>query len=97
MKDFARAFYSSKAWKDTRTAYAKSKRNLCELCLEQGLYKPCEIVHHKIILTPENITDPSVTLDWNNLQCVCRDCHATIHDKRKRRYKIDDLGRVSII
>ena len=97
MKDFARAFYSSKAWKDTRTAYAKSKRNLCEVCLEQGLYKPCEIVHHKIILTPENITDPSVTLDWNNLQCVCRDCHATIHDKRKRRYRIDDLGRVSII
>ena len=97
MKDFARSFYLSKAWKETRAAYAKSKRNLCEPCLEQGLYKPCEIVHHKIILTPENITDPSVTLDWDNLQCVCRDCHAKIHDRRQRRYKIDELGRVSTI
>lgn len=94
MKEFARTFYSSKAWQRTRKAYAKSKRNLCELCLEKGLYKPCEIVHHKIELTPDNVSNPEVTLDWNNLQCVCRDCHASIHDRRQRRYVIDDLGRV---
>ena len=97
MKDYARRFYSSKAWKNTRKAYAKSKMNLCEICLAQGLYKPGEIVHHKIHLTPENVGNPDITLDWNNLQLVCRDCHAAIHDydRRKRRYKIDSMGRVT--
>ena len=95
VKEFARKFYSSKAWKNTRAAYAKSRRNLCELCLEKGLLVPCEIVHHKVELTPENIDNPDVTLNWNNLQCVCRDCHAMIHDRRNLRYKIDELGRVT--
>ena len=94
MKDFARSFYSSKAWQHTRTAYAKSKGNLCEVCLAKGLFNPAEIVHHKIELTPANINDPSITLDWNNLQCVCRECHADIHDRRQRRYRFDELGRV---
>lgn len=98
MKDYAVRFYSSKAWKKTRMAYAKSKRNLCEICLAKGLYKPGEIVHHKIHLSPDNINDPTVTLNWDNLQLVCRDCHADIHDydRRKRRYRIDDLGRVIV-
>ena len=95
LKDFARYFYSSKRWKDCRAAYAKSKRNLCEVCLSKGLFVPAVIVHHKIELTPENINNPDVTLNWNNLQCVCRDCHAQIHDRRQLRYTIDELGRVS--
>lgn len=96
MKDFARAFYSSTAWKRTREAYAKTRQNLCEICLSKGLIKPGEIVHHKIILTPENINRPEVTLNYDNLQLVCRDCHAAIHDQRKRRYKIDEMGRVIV-
>ena len=94
MKPFAKEFYSSGAWKNTREAYAKSKHNLCEICSAKGLIKPGEIVHHKVQLTPENINDPNITLNWNNLQLVCRDCHANIHDSRKRRYKIDEYGRV---
>lgn len=94
MKPFAKEFYSSGAWKNTREAYAKSKRNLCEICLSKGLYKAGVIVHHKIHLTPDNINDPNVALNWDNLQLVCRDCHAQIHDKRQRRYKIDEAGKV---
>jgi len=94
MKDFARSFYSSTAWKNTRQAFAKSKGGLCEICLSKGVYKPGEIVHHKVHLTPDNINDASVTLNWDNLQLVCRDCHAVIHENRERRYKLDELGRV---
>ena len=94
MKEFAQQFYSSKAWKRTRTAYAKSKHNLCEVCMSKGIIKPGVIVHHKVHIDPANINDPNVTLDWNNLQLVCRDCHASIHDRRQRRYKIDEFGRV---
>ena len=94
LKPYARQFYKSKAWQKTRDAYASSKRNLCEVCLAKGIVTPAEIVHHKIEITPENITDPTVTLNWNNLQCVCRECHAEAHGARQNRWKIDELGRV---
>lgn len=95
MREFAAEFYSSKAWKECRKAYAKSRRNLCEDCLEKGIYRAGEIVHHKVHLTPENINDPNITLNFKNLRLVCRDCHAKEHGKkRKWRYSIDELGKV---
>lgn len=95
MKEFAKGFYKSKAWQATRDAYAASVGGLCEDCLARGIYKAGEIVHHKQALTPENIGDPSVTLAWDNLRLVCRDCHAKEHGSTKR-YKVDKMGRVSI-
>ena len=68
--------------------------HLCERCLKNGILKPAEIVHHKVELTPDNIDNPNITLGFNNLEAVCRDCHAQIHDSRKRRYQILDDGRV---
>lgn len=97
MKEYAKIFYKSQAWKDTRAAYAKSKGYLCEVCLAKGIYRSGDIVHHKIHLSPENIADPSVSLNWDNLQLVCRDCHAQLHDNKQRRYKLDELGRVIFI
>jgi len=98
-KDFARAFYDSPAWKRTRRAYASSVGGLCERCLRSGRYVAGVIVHHINHLTPENIQDPDVTLNWNNLELVCRDCHAQIHEdeirrRAPRRYRVDKFGRV---
>ena len=94
MKDFAKSFYTSRAWKNCRRAYAASVGGLCEDCKAKGLIVPGEIVHHKIELTPENINDPAVTLSWSNLRLVCRECHAKKHGARERRYTVDPLGRV---
>lgn len=94
MKEYAAKFYSSTAWKECREAYAKSKRNLCEICLAKGIYTPGEIVHHKTHITPKNIDDPNITLNWNNLELVCRLCHAAEHEQRKRRYRFDEAGKV---
>ena len=94
-REFAKRFYSSKNWQDTRNAYARSRHFLCENCLKKGLYTPGEIVHHIIELTPENIHDPNITNNFDNLRLVCRDCHAEEH-KHKRRYLIDGEGRVII-
>lgn len=94
MKPYARQFYSSKAWQHTRDAYRKYRKNLCEVCLAKGVITPAEIVHHKIELTPDNIIDPAVTLNWNNLQCVCRECHAAAHGARQTRWIIDENGAV---
>ena len=94
MQEYAENFYKSKAWQKCRKAYAKSKGGLCERCLNKGIYKAGEIVHHKQHITPGNITDPNIILAWDNLELLCRDCHAQEHDRRKRRYKVDDMGRV---
>lgn len=98
MRDFARAFYSSGAWKRCRAAYAKSVGGLCEVCLRRGLYQPGVIVHHKIFITPENVGQPDVVLNWDNLELVCRDCHAQLHeDGGKRRYTVDEFGHVTAL
>lgn len=95
MKEYAEKFYSSKAWQHTRQAYKKSVGGLCEVCFEKGIYKAGHIVHHKVHITPDNINDPFITLNWDNLQLVCRECHEAIHTRKKKRYKIDELGRVT--
>ena len=91
MKPFAEKFYKSPAWKNTSAAYAKSQGYLCELCWAKGSVTPGEIVHHKIHITPDNIDDPSITLNWDNLQLLCRKHHALIHGAQKRFY-IDENG-----
>lgn len=95
MKEYAKGFYKSKAWQKCRDGFFKAKAGLCEDCLANGLMVPGEIVHHIIELTPENISDPNISLNWNNLRLVCRDCHAKEHGARaKRRYKILPNGEV---
>lgn len=93
MKEFAKAFYKSKAWQRTRDAYAASVFGLCEECLRNGICEAGEIVHHKQELTPDNINDPEVSLSWNNLQLLCRNCHGKAHGNTKR-YKVDSTGHV---
>lgn len=96
MKEYAKHFYKSAAWRNTRDAFFKSKAGLCERCLKKGLYSPGVIVHHKIHLTPDNISVPEIALSWDNLELLCRDCHALAH-KPEKRYKVDELGRVIIL
>ena len=94
MKDFAAAFYKSKAWQACRNSYMEKVGGLCEDCLARGIYTPAKIIHHRVELTPENITDPTITLSWSNLKAVCRECHAAEHGARVKRYKVDPNGRV---
>ena len=76
---FAKDFYHSKAWKDTREAYFNAQHGLCERCARAGKLTRGEIVHHIQHLSPQNIDDPRITLNFNNLMLVCRDCHALEH------------------
>ena len=78
-KTWAKAFYSSKAWLRCRDGYIASVQGLCQECLSKNIVTPGYIVHHKIELTPTNITDPYVTLNWDNLNYVCMNCHNKIH------------------
>lgn len=95
MKQWAKSFYGSTAWENTREAFLKSKDGLCERCLQRGDIVPAKIVHHKHKLNEKNIQDPNVTLSFDNLEALCQDCHNKEHHRQKnRRYAFDSLGRV---
>ncbi|MBQ8737804.1 MAG: HNH endonuclease [Bacteroidaceae bacterium] len=93
MKDYAERFYKSRKWQAVARTYKKSVGGLCEVCKSKGLIKAGDIVHHKVHISPDNIDDPEITLSWDNLQLVCRDCHAAIHSGK--RYTVDSFGRVT--
>lgn len=82
-KEFAKKFYSSITWQQVRDSYIKSQGYLCEIHRAAGDVVPAEIVHHKVELTPENINDDRIALGYDNLQAVCRDCHAAIHSGKR--------------
>lgn len=103
-REFAKAFYSSKAWQRAREDYIKSEavNGLCERCRARGIIKPGYIVHHKIKLEPWNIDDQSVTLNPDNFEYLCLDCHNADEQgehsgkgpRKPRRCKFDSAGRV---
>ena len=97
-KPFARTFYTSRAWQKCRNEYAAYRGHLCEQCLRRNVLALGDIVHHKIELTPDNINDPSITLNFDNLELLCRQCHAERHDKKRkhRRYSIGPDGEIFI-
>ena len=94
VQDWAKFFYKSKQWQRVRDYVMKRDQWLCQDCLKKGKYVPAEEVHHIVPLKPENITDPSITLDENNLVALCRECHKARHGARERRYSVDEYGRV---
>ena len=78
-------FYKSRRWKMCRNAYLSGVNYVCERC-----GAPAYIVHHLHHLDPENVGDPDVALNPNNLQAVCLKCHNEIHFKSDAC--VDGLG-----
>ena len=84
-KDYATDFYGSKKWKDIRKQVAEESFYICSIC-GKPTYSNQGIVHHKTPITEDNIDNPSITLNKNNLMYVCRNCHEALHketDKSK--------------
>lgn len=79
MKEFARAFYHSTEWERFREFIKRRDKGLCQRCERHGRVTPGAIVHHKEPLTPDNIDDPSVTLNPEKCELVCKVCHEEIH------------------
>ena len=74
-KEFAKKFYNSKEWIKCRESYIKKVHGLCEHCLKKNKYTPGYIVDHIEELTPNNINNPEITLNHDNLQYLCLECH----------------------
>lgn len=69
-KEYAKKFYKSTAWQKCRESYISKAFGLCEHCGGPGY-----IVDHIVEITPDNINDPDVTLNHDNLQFLCTPCH----------------------
>lgn len=91
---WTKGFYTSKAWKQNSKAYLSSVDGLCERCRAAGRLVPAVIVHHRIHLTPELMKDPNMTMGWNNLEALCRDCHNKEHfrEQKEQRYAFGPDG-----
>lgn len=83
-REFSKAFYKSIAWRRVRETYIDTRKavdgGLCELCQEE----PGVEVHHKIFLRPENIDDENITLNPENFELLCYNCHQMRHESARR-------------
>ena len=105
-----REFYNSKAWQDVRKTVWLRQNLLCNRCHKpvyvDGIseYIPkgqrrTGIVHHKIYLNETNINDKNITLNIDNLEGLCKDCHEQEHTKGqaiRNNYYFDEEGNLKI-
>ncbi|WAA10320.1 HNH endonuclease [Fervidibacillus albus] len=74
-----KSFYKSDEWTSLRLSLINERGNRCERC-GKIIAKSRDIIgHHKIELTPENVHDHNISLNPNNIELVCFDCHNKIH------------------
>ena len=74
-------FYVSDAWVNFRLSLIAERGPTCQEC-GKIMAKPREIIgHHKTELTPENVQDAMISLNPDNVDLVCFDCHNVIHKR----------------
>lgn len=88
-KEYAKDFYNSTEWRKTSTLYMTSKNYVCERCGKPGV-----ICHHKKYITPSNIDNMSITLNPDNLECLCAECHNLEHKPKHNVTYFDEEGNV---
>ena len=79
-KEWAKAFYASGPWQRVREYVLRRDRFMCQRCK-----RPADTVHHKVRLTPDNIHDPMISLNPDNLEAICDDCHKAEHDEERKK------------
>lgn len=101
-------FYNSKAWKTVRKNVWLKQNCLCARC-----YKPVYvdgisewipkdqrrtgIVHHKIHLDNTNVYDDEISLNEDNLEGLCIECHNQEHNpitSTREEYAFDEYGNL---
>ena len=91
--------YVSWKYRKCKKGFIKFKGGLCEECLKEGIINPGTKkqpleVHHKIPLTDENINDPSITMNWENMELLCKKHHDKKKEKNIKRWSVLQDGRV---
>lgn len=87
-RSFSKSFYDSKEWATVRAYVLQRDRFTCTRCSN-----PAEEVHHIVRLSPENIWDPKITLNPDNLISLCKDCHFAEHKAEKIEGRLKKQGK----
>lgn len=82
-------FYKSAAWQVARQIKYQEQDGRCERCKRVG-----EEVHHRIRLTVDNVSDTSVSLNQDNLELLCKDCHNKEHKRFSKEKEFDNEGNL---
>lgn len=45
-------------------------------------------------LTADNVKDPRISLSWDNLELLCKDCHDSERERSPKRWSIGPDGSV---
>lgn len=87
--ELIRKFYRSDNWKIARAIKIADACGRCERCNGVGIE-----VHHIIHLTPANVTNPEISLNQDNLELLCKQCHNEEHGRFSADMKFDDDGNL---
>jgi len=82
-------FYKSPAWLAARELKIMSVNGLCERCGLVGIE-----VHHKERLALDNLNDPSISFNQDNLELLCRECHNREHKRFSKEVRFDSDGNL---
>lgn len=69
-------FYKSKRWQRCRESVMQEHNYICQRC-----GAPAAIVHHRTYLNETNYLDPDISLNADNLECLCMRCHDDEHNR----------------
>ena len=73
------AFYHSKAWRDL-SYLLRLKSGKCQRCGRIADMKQLH-AHHKVLLTPSNVNDVSISLNPDYIEILCNSCHDEEHNR----------------
>ncbi len=82
-------FYKSAAWKLAREIKIRKVNGKCERCNALG-----EEVHHIIKLTVQNVINPMVSVNQDNLELLCKKCHNAEHKRFFKEIEFDEEGNL---
>ena len=101
-------FYNSKLWKTVKNNVWLKQHLLCNRCHKpvyvDGLSdyiakgnRRTGIVHHKVYLDELNVSDDNISINLDNLEGLCKDCHEKEHHQdevTRKGYYFDDNGNL---
>lgn len=74
-------FYRTEEWIKLTEKIKLQSAGKCAICHKTVSDWRTLIVHHKIHLTMDNVFDPNISLNENNLETICLDCHNKEHKR----------------
>lgn len=80
-------FYKSDVWKLAREIKIRSVNGRCERCGGIGIE-----VHHVQRIKADNVKNTSVSINPDNLELLCRECHNKEHKRFSKEKQFDEEG-----